>query len=315
MAVVELTMKKGTAKGGWDALWRRTYSRTYVVVCDSYQDTEYTLRLADDGFGNLLLPRPGYPFREIRSWLPGGAVTTSGIIDVGAFCQGANYAEVSVNASPNHRQWEVEVPYGPFDAGTFGSNPTSWPLQITNIGGTRFEKTLFEDPNSGDAILNSAGQPFENPATADDSRVSFTIVRNELVSTFGLDVPATYNDTTNLNPWNGFAAKTAKFGVISAEGPYLDSNNQVYYMKVSYPVEVARTDWMYHPLDEGFSYLSSGNPIRFRTYDGQDTPEPHLLNGSGAPWVSGPAIFLDFDKYVAVDWGPLGIDLSTRLGA
>ena len=271
-----------------------------------------------DDAGNYLIPQIGSAFREYHvgwSWTPGNAISVTGVIDLGAFVNKINFKCVSRRSTANnpHSQWVCSIDWGAFDSNAFGDDVTQWPITV-DFGGNRFEKVLFADVTTGNPIVNTAGQRFEEPCTADDSRVTFTVTRNEVIDVFGLTQASTYNDTLNLELWNNFPPKTVKLGIITGEGPFYDTNYQVWYYKVKYPFEVTRTDWQYHPLNEGFSYLSGGNLIRAKTYDGQNTPEPILLNNSGGPLGSNPPVFLAFDKYLAVDWTPLAIDLSKRLG-
>jgi hypothetical protein len=317
MAITEVTQLPDQATGGWDELWRRTYTRTFQVECSSQGDNEITIRSAVDVNGVPLIPPVGTAFNEfhLTSWVTGAAISVKGAkpLDLGAFVQKHAYSRSHARQNTSSANWTVTVEWGPYDASLFPSDPTLWPITI-EFGGNRFEQVIWADVTTGNPIVNSAGRRFEEPCLADNSRVTFTVTRNELIDPFGLTLASTFNDTLNSLTWNGFPPKTAKMGIITADGPYWDSNNQVWYYKVKYPIEVTRTDWKHHPIDQGFSSIVSGNLVRAKTFDGQDSAEPVPLNGSGAILTSGPPVILSFDKYLAVDWTPLAIDLTKRLG-
>lgn len=304
MAVTKVEPIKGKRGGSINHLWQRTFRLVWRVQTDDPQNGVITVRTAVDPSTGVAVPTIGQSYNA-------GA----GEVDAGSYVQGLTVEE----EYDDGMSWLVTADYGPYDALQFsesaGASPTTWPIKVS-FGGSRYEKTVLYD-QAGSAILNSAGDPFEEPVGIDDSRRSITVVRNELCSSFDLALADTYSDSLNLNAWNGFAAKHVKLGTITTSECQYDSNNQVWYYAVTYPFEVCRDGWKKKLLDQGFAVKNiSGQLVQLRGADGQPLHEPSLLDGSGKKLATGGTpVFLEFDVYTALDWSALNLDLDTRLGA
>lgn len=294
MAVTSVKRVRNRRKAGANALFQRTYTRVYRVTTDDPTDEGPTILIAVDPSTSLAIPQVGnvYP------------------TDPGAFVVGLDATEDSEDGLA----WIVEVQYGPYDAGQFPENPIDWPIKVV-FGGTRYERIVYFDRN-GDPILNSAEEGWEDPITVDDSRPTLTITRNELVTAFDLDLAMLYSDSLNDATWNTIAAGKAKMGTITTGDLQYNSNAQVWYYAVTYPVELNRDGWSKKLLDRGFTYLDGANKRRLILGpDGKKRDEPTLLDGSGhvlAP--GGTPVVLTFDVIEELDWSGLNIDLSLRLG-
>ena len=70
--------------------------------------------------------------------------------------------------------WTVTAEYS--SEFTLAENPTNDPATIT-WGSEQFQRVVVVD-KEGDAVVNSAGDPFDPPIMADDSRRVVTVTKN-----------------------------------------------------------------------------------------------------------------------------------------
>ena len=305
MSIVSVSLVPGSRTADKDQMWRRKYKRTWRVITNDPTDEGPLILGAADPVNptTLYIPAIGNSYDPKTS-----------AKDLGAFVQSLSAQEEDKDGL----SWLVTADYGPYDAGLFGSNPVEWPIKVTFKGQMR-EQVIYYD-QAGNELTNSAGEPWQDPVTVDDPRFTMTVTRNELISTFALNTSYTYGGTLNLLEWNTITALWCKMGIIDTGEPTYDSNNQVYYYVVTYPIEISRTGWAREVLDRGYNYLDgSGNllPILIK---GQKPDEPQLLDGSGH--VLTPAEFtahggpysITSNVIPAIDWTPLGLNLSVRLG-
>ncbi len=307
MAVVKVQRiaKKG---GNWNRLWQRKYNLTYRVTCNNREDGPVVIRSA-------MVPSSSPPV----PWLPRiGQIyeVNSTERDPGSFLNEVSYDCLHAGANPELAVWDLSCTYEPYDATRFGADPIAWPIKI-QFGGTRFERVVWVDAVTGEPVVNSAGDRFDPPLMADDTRSQITVVRNELISTFDWTLAENFRDTVNDAIWNGYPAKTVKIGSITTSDPQYDSNGQRFYFAVTYPFEVNRDTWVDHPVDMGYATLDASSP-RKRVpifYGGQAPNEPQKLDGDGNLLAVGATpVFLSVDKYPPVDFSVFNIDFAAALG-
>lgn len=285
--------------GGVDQSYARTYTRVFDVYTSRPEVGPVAIRLSGaipiigSHYNNGLSPvDPDYEF------------------DNGSFANSIRMEPWDSNGA-----WKVTVDYGAFNSAEFSSNPTIWKVRV-RFGGERTERVVIFD-NAGNPILNSTGDRYGEPITVDDHITTMTIQRNELVSAFDLELASIYSDSVNDAPWNGFAARTLKMGIIETSDEQFDSSNQVWYYTVTYPIAISRTEWRKDLLDQGYNeldpYDTKPKPIM---NNGQPISEPVLLDGAGhrlAGYASTPVVFPTY-VFDETDWDGLNIDLSLRLG-
>jgi len=284
-------------------LWQRTYGLALVVETDDPMTGPVEVMNAIDPVTGFRVPLIGSTY-----------FVNLAESDLGAFLQSISVAE---DDDGSGQQWTVTLEYGPYDAAQFnGSDPTSWAIKVTHSS-QKYERVIWFDQN-GDAIRNSAKEPFADPITVDDSRSIITVERNELVSAFSLTLAEQYRDKINNAPWNGFATKTVKCDSITTSAPQFDSDNRVWYYTVTYVFAVNRDTWVKKLLDQGFAVLDSSSPPRPKPVmnEGHPVSDPVPLDGSGHRLAStATPVTLSFDVYPSADFSVFNIDLSTRLGA
>lgn len=297
--ISSVTRKPGGRSSRIDALWQRTYTSQFTVETTSTLVGPLAVRSAAG------IPQPG------QSYSNGLAVGDPRYeFDLGAFVQSVQAQE---DPDGGGVQWTVTVEYGPYDTNALGSDPVAWPIRVT-VAGDTFERVVYFDV-SGNPIRNSAGDPFGDPITIEDARVTLQIMRNELEATFDLAVPQTFNNTVNSVAWNGFAPGLCKMGVITKGPPQYDPTAQVYFAEVTYPVSLNRDGWVKELLDQGYNELDGDGKPKPIMNQGQQISEPVPLDGSGHRLdASGAPVTLTKDVYDSADWTSLGIDLALRLG-
>lgn len=298
MGILSVDEEFGQRSATTNELYQRTYQRSFIVVTDD----PYVGPIAVRG----------------ASGIPGiGAHYQNGVaeadprheFDFGSFVQA-----IEVEETASQIEWRVRVQYGPWSPAVFGSNPIDWPLRVT-FGGERTEKVIYFD-KTGAPIRNSAKDKFGDPVTIDDHITTLLITRNELVSTFDIELASAFSDTINDAIWNGIPARQAKMGIITTSEEKYDSNGFVWYYTVTYPVQVGRVEWKKYLLDQGYNEIIGGKPTSIKGPDGQPTADPRLLDGSGVhvPYSSSTFVTLPFFVHDETDWSILDIDLSVRLG-
>lgn len=303
--------RPGGRAAALDRAWNKTYTLKFVVETTDEYVGGIAVRGAVDPVSTLAVPGLGdhYALYDDRNSPP-----TLVEQDLRSF---VNSVSATEDDDGSGVQWTVEVQYSPYDASTFGSDPTLWPIRCS-FGGERFERVVWLD-QAGNAILNSAGDPFSEPITIDDSRPTITVTRNELVTSFSPTLAELYRDKVNDATWNGFPAKTVKCGIISTGDEQYDSNSGSYYYTVTYPFTIDRDTWVKKLIDQGFNVLDTSTPPKQIPYmvKGQKTSEPVPLDGTGKKLASNavpPFVVLPFDCYPAVDFSAFNINLSVRLG-
>lgn len=296
MAVISVGIKPGTRSGSIDRSYQRKYAQTYVVETDDPATGIIAVRNAPG------LPQLGNHF-----------VDTDGTHDLGAFVEAIEPTE---DGDENGGyQWTVRVTWGPLDTATFGPDPTLWPLRVS-FGGDAYERVVWFD-RDGNPIRNSAGDPFGDPITVDDSRPTFVVTRNELVRNFDLALASDMSDTINAGVWNGFPAGWVKCGIITTGDEQYDSVNNEWYYTVRYPFTIKRGGWTVEVLDSGFAELDGGTPPVPKPIlnNGQPLSEPVPLDGSGHRLpTTGTPVTLPFECQDEADFSVFNMNLSVRLG-
>ncbi len=295
MSVVSVDELKGpgrrSASQGSD--WKRHYKRTWRVQTDSPSTSAIEVAQAS-----------GIP-------IIGDAYFISlAHRDLGAYVQ-----EVSVEEeSEDGKAWIVTVTWGPYNPSEFPKDPTSWPLRV-NWSAVQWKRGIIKDQD-GNAILNSANDPFEEAAERDDSRTTFTVVRNE--PTYDPQIAAQYRDHLNAAAFCGFAAKCVKCNRIEGELKY-DSDAGTadgYYVEVTYVFEVNDKGWDLKPVDQGYASVDgSGIKTEFLDKMGTRLSKPQLLDGSGGLLAHGSdPVYLSYRLYDTADFAALGLNFGGAPG-
>lgn len=203
------------------------------------------------------------------------------------------------------RLWNVEADFSTDVEESQGNpDPTSSPVAWVPVRETKSEsiQEVVATDQSGDAVANSAGQPFSN---------GLTITRKIPVWEFYQFEPASVTDETvlgrsevvNSGTYAGKAAKTFLCTVLSSViGFYYGQPLRFtrYSLKYNYKT------WQHRRLDVGTVYLSGGNHLPYE--DNSGNVILGALNGTGGKQTAGtaPAI-LSFDQFATSDFSFLRV--------
>jgi hypothetical protein len=172
--------------------------------------------------------------------------------------------------------WRVTVSYSTevTEQAQQAEDPLQEPKDIS--WDTESYQKAVEQDRAGNAICNSALDPFDPPPTIDDSRLTLTIERNEAI-----DNPTRmkdYQDAVNSDTFYGFPAGEWKVAQMSCKRQY---RNNVFFWRWVYKFHHRVEGWKLKLLDAGYrtwtlpdgwkDILSKGVPIQ----------QPALLDGTG----------------------------------
>lgn len=265
--------------GSGDASGEQQYSRVFRVRTNSNFDT------AVEATNHPFIPVIGNLFPS----------------DLTAFCQRVSASQETF--SP--RVWIITASYS--NKREVTDNPISDPTEIT-WDTEQFQRPAFKD-RSGNAIVNSAGDPFDPPADRDDSRITVRLSRNMAVVPDWILLVA---DKLNSSPVtiDGISVGTEKAKIQKVSIGKKESRNDTQFRNVTTTIHLQTDDWQLSVLDQGFREKISGTKRKNIINDEDFNPisSPALLDGSGNQLVDpkfSNAVFKDFDVYGTFDFNTL----------
>lgn len=191
--------------------------------------------------------------------------------------------------------WDVVCEFSSeVEEGIGSSDPAENPIEWVPERETKFERyqEVVTKDQSGNAIVNSAGQAFET---------GLTITRHIPIWEFWQFEPATVTDeqvidrseTVNSATFMGKAAKTLLCVVLSSVvGKYYGNRLRLSQYQLKYNVR----NWQHKRLDVGTQYKSGTTLLDFTSSDGSIMLGS--LDGSGAKQAAGTAPAIrTFDQY------------------
>ncbi len=218
--------------------------------------------------------------------------------DTGSFCQSIKPSR----SSEDGLEWTVTVEYKPYPKGQQSDNPLAEPAQW-NCSFSHSEQVREIDCN-GNAICNSAGDPFQDPLIYDVARPHISITQNE--SSFP-QTAASYVDYVNSDTFLGWGSKCVRCTSIGAQSAYKQEYG--HYWVVSYEFDVKQTwpdgdgGWVVKVYDKGLKEKDpngGSKPVPIKIPGGQIASTAIYLDGSGHP-LDNPspdnAHILSFDIY------------------
>lgn len=211
--------------------------------------------------------------------------------DSGAWC-----TSLSVDPTDPWKGWTVTAEYT--TDRELAENPTEDPAIIT------WNSEQFQRPAvfsyDGDAICNSAGDPFDPPNMMDDSRRVVTITKNlAVVPTWIL----TYQDAVNSDEVtiDGVTVAAGKAKMQAVSVGEAQTRNGFGFRTVTFTIHLQKDGWLLEPLDAGFREKNSSvmnNILNSGDFEAPSSPVP--LDGSGAVLdnpTAATSVFLSFTVY------------------
>jgi hypothetical protein len=144
------------------------------------------------------------------------------------------------------------------------------------------------DPNNttrvfylqGKGIVNSAGNIYDPPATRRIVTPIVRVTRNETATSFNLARKIKFENSVNLNSWNGLVARQAFCRLYSAQAMYFTpptyTLQRTLYWRVTYEFALKFETWDLVLLDAGPYYLS---------YSGATAYRKPFLTPEGTPYI------------------------------
>lgn len=204
---------------------------------------------------------------------------------------------LQVDNTEDWKGWTVTATYS--SERELSETPTNDPAEIT-WSSEQFQRPAVFDKD-GNAIVNSAGDPFDPPNMMDDSRRVITIQKNlAVVPTWIL----TYQDAVNSD---SFTVDGVTIGIGLAKvqsvsvGP-LQRRNGTSFRTVTLIIHLQKNGWLLEPLDAGFRERDyTGDLINIlNPGDGERPSAPVPLDGGGLA-ITAPSttnnVFLSFTVY------------------
>lgn len=180
----------------------------------------------------------------------------------------------------------------------YNEDPTADPAAIS-WDSEQFQKPAVFDKD-GNAIVNSAGDPFDPPNMMDDSRRIVTVTKNLAT------VPSwilTYQDAVNSDNFtvDGVPVTAGQAKMQRVSVGEVQSRNGISFRPVVFEIHLQRDGWLLEPLDAGFREKAGSLRINILNDGDLEPPTaPTPLDGSGAVLTNPTAatcVFLSFSVY------------------
>jgi hypothetical protein len=208
--------------------------------------------------------------------------------------------------------WDVEVTYS--RKGETVENPLDRPAKVY-YDMDQYDVPLERDLD-GNAVLNSAEQPFDPPVLKEDNRLIIRIEKN--LATFDSTVAELFENAVNSATFLGFATNSLRITKISAS-PQEDAVYGDYYA-VTTEIQRRPIEYVGHEphqasiLDMGrYELYAPGGDVSSRWSPILDTEGQHVtdavaLDGFGrVKSASAAPVYLPFRRYPTYDFNSLGI--------
>jgi len=213
--------------------------------------------------------------------------------------------DIQVENTNPWKGWTVTATWD--SAVEIGENPLFEPAAI-DWDGENFEEVLIVDRN-GYAVLNSAGDPFENSMRERTRRVISVVKNVASVPSWILDAEDAVNSSTFII--DGFAVSA---GLAKLNAPKLgrwQTRNGTSFRELTMQIKLNKDGWNYKPLDVGYRYKNGlDERIRIVNDDGTDITTPVCLDGTGLVLTNpspASAVYGDFEQYPQYDFNLLPI--------
>lgn len=237
-------------------------------------------------------------------------LATTGLPIVGVTAEPTGFA-VCTSKTGNRRAdnpflWDIvcefssEIEDTSGSSGDPGSDPVTWvPIYETKF--ERYQEVVTRD-FSGNAIANSAGQPFPNGMTITRHIPIWEFFQFEAASVTDATVLAR-TEVVNTSTFKGCAAKTLLCTVLSSViGRYYGTLRRL----TQYQLKYKQDKWTHKRLDVGTVYVNLSGDLKPYTRDGVVINGP--LDGLGGQAADGdPPEILEFDMYQDVSFSFLRV--------
>jgi len=212
----------------------------------------------------------------------------------------------AVRREKNPLYWDVTATFSSeVEEGQSSQNPESDPVEWLPIYETKFERLqeVVTKDRDGDAVANSAGQPFQVGLTIGRFIPIWEFFQFE-ASTVTDEQLIARNETVNNATFKGRATKTLLLTILSSRvGYYYGTRRRLTHYSLKYNDRL----WTHKRLDVGTIYLSGSDRKPYLDDDGR-TVMLGGLDGSGGKSAAGdPPAILEFDIYPEISFSFLRV--------
>lgn len=297
MSVLSITEELETSgRGSFGEAGKRTYNRSWKVQVSSRSDRSVTI--ASSTLVIAAAGRIGGSYNVAGSEFDTGAILVTRdierILDDGLW-------------------WRVSDTYDTVAENPADATATSPLDRRTRVSFRilRFEVPVEKD-RDGAPVVNSAGAPFDPPATKFEPVLELTFRRN--VTTYNVPLAMQYMDTVNDAEFFDIPAGQAKCEDISWSDILYE--NGVQYREETIVILGRTKSWQPEYLDIGMYYVIE-NPVSgsiargvINDNDGNPLNQPYKLDGNGAPLADGEnPVYLPFNFLEERNFGAFNITL------
>lgn len=221
--------------------------------------------------------------------------------DSGAWCR-----SLRVKNTDPWMGWHVYAEYS--SETEISENPLLEPAKVRGDS-ELFREVVWQDRN-GDAILNSAGDFFSDPAPERDRHSRMFVITKNVAN-----IPAwleSSEDSVNSSAFTlrGKTIATGKAKLNRVAFSEVMKRNGVDYIELTMEIALREDGWALTPLDAGFRYFDTDSSTmkKIVSGDGTDPTTPSPLNGSGQP-ITNPTpstvVLGSYDVYPQLDFNTL----------
>lgn len=282
MAVISCHHSRDTPPTArFDERNRGTYAVTFEVQCDTV--------MAPGAVANGALAASPTPLPAL--W---ASYSYLGQTDVTSY---ARTFDVRLkNPVVSHYVWLITVSYQPLQPGEQPSQnnptPTARPV-IWNWEREVYMEQLEEDVD-GDALINSAGQPFDEPIEQEATRSVLVATVNVATLTEVIDYATTFSNAVNDATWMDLAARQVLCREVTSTPLLTEGANTYYSVTFRFALQPDGETWDRQFLQRGFKYIDAGEIINAKDKDGNLVSEPILLTAAGGKLaIGGTPVFTD----------------------
>lgn len=260
---------------------------------------------------------------------PNVAIGSVGINRGDAYTPPGNQFEWDLNSYANRLSatlqdplwWRVTIEYGPYSSLFAGGGPTQNPLLMpidVSWSVSAHEYPADVDIN-GNAILNTAGDPYDPPLVEEEKRHILTVVRNE--ASYDPSLDQVYENAINSDDFAGYAPTYAKVIQIVPKsvfhqdvGWYYQRTYEFEFLNPNLPVN--KNGYRRTVLNIGMRALSSVTNKKFHpSFGGIPITEPVLLSQSGAVNLnSNPPFYNIYQLKPELPFSVFNFDQSVLIG-
>lgn len=265
-----------------------TATRSWLVETDSWSDAEDTVSTA--------------------SGLPAYGEAHPNPIAAAMWAKSINYKQVGGDTP---MAWLVTVSYTS-ERELDSTNPDNDEVLVA-FNSEIYQEAVFEDKDSK-AIMNSANDPFDPPATIDNNQLIATITSShQAIPTWILNYQNAVNSAgftiSGLQVGTGLAKVTR----VSVSARQL--RGSTYYNTLSTEIHIKKSGWRLRPLDQGLQQKEldangqpTGRNIPIYLADKEVATSPHPLDGNGIAFYDvtpATAVYGNFKVYDELDFTAL----------